>query len=821
MSTPFRSALPALAGAVTAVALAVTMAVLPHTSSREVSDAYLPGDVVRGTEEGVRSLREPLTRERFYFVMTDRFANGDPSNDRGGLEGDRTVTGFDPTDKGFFHGGDLRGIIDHLDYIEGLGTTAIWLTPSFLNTPVQGPPGQESAGYHGYWITDFTRIDPHLGTNAEMAELVDAAHARGMKVFLDIITNHTADVIAYEEGSYTYRSTTESPYRDAAGNVFDGKDYVGKPFPLLDPQTSFPYTPVFRSDEDATVKVPDWLNDVTMYHNRGDSTFEGESSEYGDFFGLDDLFTERTEVVEGMTEIYRTWLDFGIDGFRIDTVKHVNIEFWQEFTRGILEHARSIGKDDFFMFGEVYDHDPVRLSRFTSEGLLPSVLDFGFQSAASSFLRQGNVRDLGNWILADDVYTTPHSNAYSLPTFLGNHDMGRIAMMLRGLTNNEEQWLRRVQLGYELMYLTRGQPVVYYGDEQGFVGRGGDKDARQSLFATEVEQYAAEPVLGGTPGSIDRYDTDHVLYRHIAALADLRDRHPALADGIMQLSYADDGPGVIAFSRIDRDSHTEYLVAANNTRKPVEVEVDVRTPGTGFEAVWGEHDAMLSSDAGTLQLTVPGLSTVVLQGSVPVPISEGPPQARFTHQGDGLVIPGTARRAVSVEVEGDAPVDVTVQRRVGDGDWEVLGTDDSYPYGVLVLVPKETVTYRAVVRDLAGRTAVVESGEVAAAEAQVALTVTAPGSFQDEIGCDDDWQPECEASTLTDPDGDGVYTWTTSEIPQGSWEFKVAIEHSWAENYGADGQPDGENIAVMLPSGGASVTFTYDSRTHEVSADVG
>ena len=95
--------------------------------------------------------------EVIYFLLPDRFENGDPSNDRGGLTGDRLATGFDPTSKGFYHGGDLKGLTKRLDYIQGLGATAVWLAPVFKNKPVQGPPGQESAGYHGYWITDFTR----------------------------------------------------------------------------------------------------------------------------------------------------------------------------------------------------------------------------------------------------------------------------------------------------------------------------------------------------------------------------------------------------------------------------------------------------------------------------------------------------------------------------------------------------------------------------------------------------------------------------------------------------------------------------------------
>ena len=380
------------------------------------------------------SLRNGLTKERFYFVMADRFANGSTANDTGGLTGDRMTTGLDPADKGFYHGGDLRGVTDKLDYIKGLGTTAIWLTPSFKNQPVQGSGAEASAGYHGYWITDFTQIDPHLGTNAEMTTLINKAHAKGMKVFFDIITNHTADVINYDPAAYDYIAKATSPYRDANGTTFDDKDFAGEDtFPTMNPDgTSFPRTPVFRSEPDETVKVPAWLNDPTLYHNRGNSTFAGESSEYGDFAGLDDLFTENHEVVTGMEDIYNAWVDFGIDGFRIDTVKHVNSEFWQQFSPAVLDHAKANGNEDFFMFGEVYDANPAFMSTYTTTGKLPATLDFGFQSAAQQFAAGRSAATLRDLYAGDDYYTDADSNAYELPTFLGNHDMGRLAAFLGG-----------------------------------------------------------------------------------------------------------------------------------------------------------------------------------------------------------------------------------------------------------------------------------------------------------------------------------------------------------------------------------------------------
>src|SRR5688572_29454310 len=131
--------------------------------------------------------RERLPEDEIvYFVLPDRFENGDAANDRGGLQGDRLTTGFDPTHKGFYHGGDLKGLTRRLDYIQGLGATAIWLGPVYKNKPVQGGPGEETAGYHGYWITDFTTVDPHFGTEKEFGAFVDAAHERGIKVYLDI-----------------------------------------------------------------------------------------------------------------------------------------------------------------------------------------------------------------------------------------------------------------------------------------------------------------------------------------------------------------------------------------------------------------------------------------------------------------------------------------------------------------------------------------------------------------------------------------------------------------------------------------------------------
>ena len=302
VTSPVRSLIALSVGLTTAVALALPMAspaeatpVVPGAASSPAAHA----DPSHGQPLTAKhSLRQPVTDENFYFVMADRFANGTTANDTGGLGDDPLVSGFDPTKKGFYNGGDLKGLKSELDYIQGMGITSIWLTPSFKNKAVQ-PEDGPSAGYHGYWITDFTQIDPHLGTNQDLADLISAAHGRGMKVYFDIITNHTADVIGYEEGARTaYVTKDQSPYRTASGTVFDDRDYAGtNHFPTLDADTSFPYHPVL-DDAEKNLKVPAWLNDVTLYHNRGNTTFTGEDSQYGDFFGLDDLFTENPKVLQ-------------------------------------------------------------------------------------------------------------------------------------------------------------------------------------------------------------------------------------------------------------------------------------------------------------------------------------------------------------------------------------------------------------------------------------------------------------------------------------------------------------------------------------------
>jgi alpha-amylase len=662
--------------------------------------------------------RPGVTDQDFYFVMGDRFANGDTANDTGGLGSDPLVSGFDATKKGFYNGGDLDGLRSKLDYVQGLGTDAIWLTPIFKNKAVQLEDGP-SAGYHGYWITDFTQVDPHLGTNQDLAELVDAAHDRGMKVFFDIITNHTADVIGYSEGDRTaYVSKDTSPYKTASGQPFDDRDYAGTgAFPTLDPATSFPYHPVLAPDE-TNLKSPAWLNDVTMYHNRGNTTFTGEDSQYGDFFGLDDLFTERPEVVDGMVDIYQTWVeDFDIDGFRIDTMKHVNDEFWQEFGPSMQAIAAADGNPNFFMFGEVaLDGSDAATKSFTSHytthDKMQAILDFPFQDAARGFASRGlDNQRLAQFFANDDWYTDRDSNVYELPTFLGNHDMGRIGHFLKADNPgaDDAELLARDRLAHELMYLSRGNPVVYYGDEQGFTGDGGDQLARQTMFASQVPEYQDDDQIGSDrTGADDNFVTDSPLYLAIQQLAQVTDDRPALRDGAEQVRYASTGPGLFAFSRIDRGHQKEYVVALNNSESAASADVPTFIRKGGFHKVYGAGPAGLTTHGDrTLPVSLPGLSTAVYVSDDRIPRSHSAPRISLEKPEPAALSHG--RMHVEADVQGDSFYEVTFQRRVGDhGRWRTIGVDDSAPYqvfdGVSRFAPGRHLAYRAAVLDNAGHT---------------------------------------------------------------------------------------------------------------------
>ena len=610
--------------------------------------------------------------------MPDRYANGSTANDQGGLTGPRARTGFDPTDPAYYHGGDLIGLAANLQRIKDLGFTALWVTPVLKQDPVENG----SAAYHGYWGLDFTTVDPHLGSDQDFAALVAKAHGLGMKVYLDVVVNHTADIIQLTGTSYT-----DIPYRDCHGRRFNPARYVTGKFPCLK-ASLMPRVPFVPAGE-RSVKKPAWLNDPLNYHDRGNIDFGSCSQscfEQGDFFGLDDLFTEKPNVLNGLAQIYGSWISrFKVDGFRVDTAKHVNAAFFRLWVPKIRAAAKAAGIADFPIFGEATLNDAVDLSEFVRDRGLPQVLDFPFQQVASAYAAGASgARGVADRLQDDDYFRTPNGVDPAFTTFLGNHDMGRAAQQILsqapGLSGNS--LLQHLLLGYDLLYLLRGAPAVLAGDEVGMIGSGGDQQARQDMFPTRVSDWQTQARVGGPPiGTGSSLGiVDNPIETHLEELAALRDQHPALATGSSVIRYAKGG--VLVVSRIDLAAGKEDVVGFNNgaTRAVV--------------------DAYTSD--GKIGMAIDPVSFAMAEITIP----RFPPSAPKLQAGDDSL---TSYYRLSAS-DGRAPASVAFAIRRAGGSWQRVAIDDSEPYRAFLdpgrFKKHERVEGMAVARGTNGTTAV-------------------------------------------------------------------------------------------------------------------
>ena len=696
---PFARGIATLVGAATIVALAVPATAAP-------SSTLAPQAPVRSA----------IASDTFYFVMTDRYRDGNPANNSGGSSGPASVTGYDPASDAYFHGGDLAGLTgrcdgndandDGLARIARLGFTAIWITPPVVQRTVQG----SSAAYHGYWGLDLTKPDPHLGTEAEFGAFVDCAHRLGMKVFVDVVPNHTADVISFPQGT-EYVPIEDRPYRTAAGKAFNPWSFTsGTSFPLLSATRSFAKTPVVDPGY-ATAKVPAFLNEVTNYHNRGDinwSTCDDRCFMDGDFAGLDDLMTEDWQVVQGLADAYGSWITkYGVDGFRIDTAKHVDPAFFKRWLPLIATTARAANKPAFTAFGEAWLTDAAQLSALMLDRRLPSVLDFPFQDTVRGFVTgSATGRSLSALFDQDDLYTSATTNAYGLATFLGNHDMGRIGFFLeQNASLSDQERLERDLLAQDILYLTRGVPVVYYGDEVGMTGSGDgtDRKARQDMFATQVGDWQTEPRIGSAPvGTGSSLDAANPVGAQMALLAGLRRQQPALAQGA-QITRLASGR-VFAASRIDAARRLEVVVAFNGGDAAQRVTIPTATPSASWTPLLGTSTG--GTDAkGRLGLVIPARSAAVVVAGKPLPVP-AKPSIRVTVRPDAL----TGGYQVSASVPGVDPSTVTFgYRKRGSSSWTTAGTDDARPFRVFLdparVGKNAQLEIMAVVTDSVGRTA--------------------------------------------------------------------------------------------------------------------
>jgi len=602
-----------------------------------------------------------LSQDLIYFVMPDRYKDGDKKNNDNG--------GFNTSLTAFYHGGDLKGLTgtcedgdDGLARIKSLGFTAVWLTPVVTQQEAIGA----GSGYHGYWGVDFLNVDPHLGTNADMLEFSKCAKKLGLKIILDVVTNHTGDVIKY------------------LGNE--------------------PYIPA----ESKKLKNPAWLNDINNYHNVGDMGScwgVGNCTKLGDFYGLDDLATEKPVVYKGWAEVYGKWIsNYGISGFRVDTARHVDDKFFKNWSPLIQASAKKSNINDFTIFGEVFDYSVFNLMTYVRQNKIQTVLDFPFQAKATEYASgYSNAPTLTALFENDDYYTSAQSSASNLVTFLGNHDVGRAGFIIASKRiQPADQLVPRTNLANALMYFSRGIPTVYYGDEVGMTGTNSGKDqfARQDMFPTEVEIWKTETRIGGSPiGNGDAFTAtkQNPIAKYLVELAEIRKNNPALANGPMLERYSKYALYVI--SKKDVAENKEYLVAFNNSDTDEVVEVTTATSTGGWTQILGK--TVVTTNQNKVSFTVPALSTIVLKANSPID-QFATKVTKLSTSFDDLtgfykVKAGlTSKDFLSVEF---------FARNAGTSKWISQGVDTGSPYSIYLDpldFPKKKIELRAVARNSKG-----------------------------------------------------------------------------------------------------------------------
>jgi glycosidase len=436
-------------------------------------------------------------REEFvYFVMVDRFHDDQPRSPQATPNRRAGVT--TPTD---FYGGGIRGITNHLDYIAGLGCTAIWMTPIFENNP---------GAYHGYNINNYLSIDPHFGTEQDLIDLVDAAHARNppLRIILDVVINHSGDNWFYANGE-TKQYSGDQRYQ------FGGWRRADRPVPME-------------------------LRDPDLYHRMGSISDPGgwdtyPEMQHGDITTLKDYANDDdgfgSTTVNALIKAHCYWIrQADVDGFRVDAVKHMGELACSRFCSGVREYAYSLGKRGFFLFGEAASPTDDLYDRYLGPNTsatdqdtvyfgIDSLLDFRLaegQGVGREGLREVILGQAWPATLFDRLQAQEHRALNRgelgryLVSFVDNHDsfwqpQGRIA---HGSTDDQVI----AAIGYLLCAL--GTPCIYYGTEQGFEGHGDDNSMREAMFDL------------ATPG-VNLLNGSCRIYQEIAKIAQvMRDQEP-------------------------------------------------------------------------------------------------------------------------------------------------------------------------------------------------------------------------------------------------------------------------------------------------------
>jgi glycosidase len=500
-----------------------------------------------------------LQSQSIYQIFTDRFFDGDASNNN-------ASGSYNASSGSGVHGGDFKGIQQKLDYIKALGATAIWISPIVLNG---------NGEYHGYAGRDFYAVDPHWGTLADLQTLVSNAHTKGLLVIQDVVVNH---------GGTLNNINGSTAFNYPAG------------YSLNYASASRQYAAPFNTN----AANPNLTN---LFHNYGAIQDYGDTTqvERGELSGLDDFRTETAWIRTNLAAVYQYWIQTaGFDGFRVDTVKHTEMGFWQDWCPRIHAFAATNGKPNFFMFGEVFDGNDAKCGSYTgTQGggafKLDATLDFPLYFAANSVFATAS----GGTKQIEDHYNSLAANydpaaRDQLVTFLDNHDVARFLN-----TANANGNTNRLAVALVFQHTARGAPCVYQGTEQAFNG-GADPANREDMFDGAYEQ---GPSLG------DNFNMAHPLFQLIARLNNFRRLYPALRTGTHVQQWSTNAPGLFAYAR--RLGGTQEVFVVFNTAGSTQTlpsRSTIYAPGTTLVNLL-EPDETITVLAGSLTPAIPVPST--------------------------------------------------------------------------------------------------------------------------------------------------------------------------------------------------------------------
>ncbi len=529
-----------------------------------------------------------------YQLFTDRFADSGTDQLGGYKPGWKTEGKNFPQNRNFHHGGDWKGMKNNISYLTGMGVKAVWISGVQQND--QGKDVNYTP-YHQYHPDNFFKCDPAMGTFAELKELIDALHAAGIYVILDVAPNHMSD----KNGLW-------------GNNQQDDKQY------FANGNSTFGWW-------DQNNKHPAPFDNLNYFHNNGTINCWNCSPEnlLGQFKGTDDMKTEDAAVQSILSKAFKNLIDAtDCDGFRVDAIKHMEYNWNKQWADDMRKHAAYRGKNDFILFGELFSYDNEALASWCKDTgySYNSALFFPLsQNIKSVFVDNGWVGQLTQQLNNKSLYG---EGAARLVAFIDNHDLNRIALMNGGDTGNDV-WKLRPALSF--LYLATPVPCLYYGTEHAFDQGGHYNGSSTSADNPDDGDWQRECMFdkGFQPGPAQGNKlaaTDAPLYQHIAALNAARATYKSLTRGSFQERYAD---GAYAFSRVYDEE--EALVAINVQDGNKNFDAQVSKPnGTEFVNALNPADK-LTVGGNKLSIGLSGKETKVYVAGLAAPTL----WARSTH----------------------------------------------------------------------------------------------------------------------------------------------------------------------------------------------